>query len=722
MWVQKLDAQTDAAVPGAVFNISRNESMTPVIRQVTTGSDGKALVGTYDEGTYYVQEIAVPHPYVLNNTVQSITLVAGQTATFTQRNHKNPGTFKLKKVDERTGDVLTGAQYLVARNDDMTDPFGTFTTGTDGTFTVPDLPAGTYYYQETAAPSEDYILDDTIYSFTINWAAQTDVTVMNARKPGAIKITKLDADTDQPVAGAVFELAKTADMLNATRHTTGADGTVTIENLEDGTYYVREAELPDPYQIISDVQEILVEPGKTATFTARNVQQMASFEIRKVDVVTGIAQGSGTLAGATFDVIAVSFAYDDPARTQQPGDIMEQLTTDETGTIRTSLLPLGTYEIRETQSSQGYVLNGTSITVTSEMDDKTQAVSGKITQVTFNDQALIDQYNEAIDQLNAILAANNPELDQVLDYVESYQDGTSILFMQLPVLGRISVTKFMGETEMNPGVITPEKTTFTVTSQTTGAIVDTIITGESGRGSSKWLPGDTYTVSQTSGPDESHFVDDFEVTISIEHGLFHEYHYILENAPVQVPLQIVKVDAETGNEVPLAGFTFELYDQDMNIITMYLTYPNPTSITQFTTDASGCVTLPQKIVPGSYYIKEVQTQAGYMLAEEAQPFTFNDKTLSVLRFEFENVPQKGQLELDKRGDQLVSFAPDADGVYRRSLKTACWPVARLNSARRKRSSDSTAPFITRWATWWIPSSPHRTAPSSLRKYRSAAIP
>ena len=48
----------------------------------------------------------------------------------------------------------------------MSDPIGTYTTGSDGTVTIEDLQPQTVYIQEISVP-EHLILDSTIHSITI---------------------------------------------------------------------------------------------------------------------------------------------------------------------------------------------------------------------------------------------------------------------------------------------------------------------------------------------------------------------------------------------------------------------------------------------------------------------------------------------------------------------------------------------------------------------------
>lgn len=79
---------------------------------------------------------------------------------------------------------------------------------------------------------------------------------------------------------------------------------------------------------------------------------------------------------------------------------------------------------------------------------------------------------------------------------------------------------------------------------------------------------------------------------------------------------MVKRDASSGQVVALPGFAFQILDADGNPLTQESWYPNHVTLDRFVTDESGCVTLPQSLTPGAYYIHEVAAQAPYLLRGE----------------------------------------------------------------------------------------------------------
>lgn len=57
----------------------------------------------------------------------------------------------------------------------------------------------------------------------------------------------------------------------------------------------------------------------------------------------------------------------------------------------------------------------------------------------------------------------------------------------------------------------------------------------------------------------------------------------------------MKQDAETGKTIPYAGAGFKIYDPDGNPVTMTFTYPTPTTIDVFYTNAEGSLVTPEKL-------------------------------------------------------------------------------------------------------------------------------
>ena len=142
---------------------------------------------------------------------------------------------------------------------------------------------------------------------------------------------------------------------------------------------------------------------------------------------------------------------------------------------------------------------------------------------------------------------------------------------------------------------------------------DYLTCDENGFAQTKDMPYGIYTVHQVSGWEGSELMPDFDVFIS-QNGA--TYRCLINNAPFNSFIKIVKQDAETGKTIPYAGAGFKIYDPDGNPVTMTFTYPTPTTIDVFYTNAEGSLVTPEKLSFGKgYSIVEVQAPYGYVLDE-----------------------------------------------------------------------------------------------------------
>ena len=221
-----------------------------------------------------------------------------------------------------------------------------------------------------------------------------------------LQIVKRDAQTGSavPLAGFTFQLLDSNHepvsqtcwypahhVMNT--FTTDAIGSVTLpESLNPGTYYVREASAKEPYLRAEDL-EITIPADKNLTPIAvasfYDDAATGSIEIVKTDAVDG-----HDLAGATFDIRAAGdIVRPDGSIVALDGETVVTVTTDERGYARADHLSLGcgsaTYEVAETQSPEGYLLNPTPHTVElSYADQQTPVIEARLD--VSNDYTKID--------------------------------------------------------------------------------------------------------------------------------------------------------------------------------------------------------------------------------------------------------------------------------------------------------------------------------------------
>ncbi|GHU36011.1 hypothetical protein FACS1894105_05680 [Clostridia bacterium] len=310
---------------------------TEIAGTFVSGADGFIPVGELEAGSYTIEEISPPAGYALaDNSSERIQFFdvpreGGYTVKITFANKKLPGLTVLK-VDEDTGLPLAGAEFSIKHNGNIVYEG---LTDASGVINLADLPEGWYQVRELAAP-HGYLIRDEVKDVFLSAGGSAQLKFDNRRKP-TLKIEKRDAQTMQPLAGAKFRVNETEGG-TVGEYTTGADGTVTIENLNDVIYSIEEITAPDGYLLDPQHKDVKLEWGKVTTvvFTDR---LKPGLTITKVDEQTGAA-----LADAHFRVESLD----------QSGYFYEGVT-DGNGQIHLDNLPEGVYEITETEAPNGYI-------------------------------------------------------------------------------------------------------------------------------------------------------------------------------------------------------------------------------------------------------------------------------------------------------------------------------------------------------------------------------
>ena len=257
----KTDAESGTALKGAYYDLYRKDSSgnwAKVYEVLKTNAAGELTVEGLKFGTYQFREVQPPRGYQLSKEYPEFTLNvdnAGVPATVEHTDKRKEGSVSLYKTSE-DGHPLEGAVFSLYKEGEETPIKENLTTNADGsTTTVTGLSWGDYFFMETAAP-KGYTLDPTHLTFTLN-AGNVDIPQKvkgtNSRTRGNVKLIKMDEATKKKyLGGAEFKLYKNDGSLIKTGLTTSADGTVTVEGLDWGSYYFEETKAPSGYGISTD--------------------------------------------------------------------------------------------------------------------------------------------------------------------------------------------------------------------------------------------------------------------------------------------------------------------------------------------------------------------------------------------------------------------------------------------------------------------------------------
>ena len=315
----------------------------------TTDANGKISVTGLTAGTVYIKELghtdsAINAMYSCNSTnPQQVTLTAGQTASVSFVNKLNPSGLNLTKTTQDNQN-LAGWQFSIYSDAACTKLIsGPHTTDTNGKISVTGLSAGTVYVKElghkdSAINALYTCSSENPQKVTLTAGQSASVNFHNVLKTGSVKLVK-ETNTGENLAGWQIGLYYDADCtqpIDGSPFVTGADGTITVTELEPGTLYAKEIPKDDPYwEFDTEVKKVPIAVNQTATVTFTNTHY-GRIEFRKT------TNTGNHLGGWTFRVQDSNY------------DVVGEYTTDENGYACTENLPLGRYTVIELQTDDLY--------------------------------------------------------------------------------------------------------------------------------------------------------------------------------------------------------------------------------------------------------------------------------------------------------------------------------------------------------------------------------
>lgn len=297
--VFEIYADEDITTPDGTVRVKKDE----LVATLKTNTKGTAISKQLYLGKYRVVEKTAPNGFVLNKTVNHIELTySGQNEKVTNTltsftNDRQKVVIDLTKIleqDEKfnigNNNEIFNVSFGLYADEDLKASNGTvipkdglieiITCDEKGkaTFTT-DLPIGSYYVKEISTDSH-YILSDKKYPVVFEYAGQDTATVhisVNDGEPieneiiyGTIKGLKIDRETGENIAGALFGMfkAEEKELLEKTAILTAEsneEGIFTFENVPYGEYIIHELKpaegyLPNEenYQVtISNNEEII---------------------------------------------------------------------------------------------------------------------------------------------------------------------------------------------------------------------------------------------------------------------------------------------------------------------------------------------------------------------------------------------------------------------------------------------------------------------------------
>ena len=439
-------AQGDASLAGATYGIYKGEQL---IDTYTTDANGQFTTKYYVCGDdWSVREISPSEGYLLDESAHHIgaeaknyTVEYNSTANDVTEYVIKGNIALIKHTDDGETQIETpeaGAEFEVflkfsggygAAKDSERDYL---VCDENGFAATKDLPYGIYtVHQVKGWDGRELLADFDVY---IAKNGQTyRYLANNANFESYIKIVKVDAETGKviPYAGAGFQLYHPDGSLITqtftypevttidTFYTNDEGYLITPEKLEYGSgYSLVEVFAPYGYTLNSEPVYFDVtqdastdEDGVTVIEVVKpNMAQKGIIKVSKSgEVFSSVTEADGLyqpvfsvqgLPGAVYEITAAEDIITPDGTTRySKGEIVDTVTTDETGLAESKPLYLGKFEIREIKAPYGMVLN-------TEIRTAELVYAGQEIEITETSASFYNERQKAAASLDKVLEQN----------------------------------------------------------------------------------------------------------------------------------------------------------------------------------------------------------------------------------------------------------------------------------------------------------------------------
>lgn len=502
------------SLEGAVYTVYSGNT---AVATIATDASGYGYTNVaLQNGRYSIKETTSPKNYYKDETTHWVTISYGDAALnvsdvpipleYSINLTKTSANVSITNGD--SGYSLAGAVYKIYNSSGTKVASITTDSSGKGTSNV-KLKNGTYTAVESKAPP-GYALDTTRHTVRINNADAT-LNVSDVPLIKTVTLTKTSANTsitagnsNYSLAGAVYDVyeGNSATGTPVASFTTNTSGVATLSRklYPNRTYTILER-TPPPGYVKDTTPHLFYLTYNSATMDVVDDPQYVKIMVKKKDsgTKTNVAAGNASLAGAVY---AITYKENGVDKTVQK-------TTNSSGILYFTNVPLGEIKIQEISAPVGYKLDST-----------------------------VHTYNVTSDKVTSAVYEMEPE-----DFTEDVFKGHIQITKQIEMLG--------ADAQFEQGA---EYQVYLKSAGSYNAAKDTerdyLVTGANGKSITKDLPYGTYTLHQVKGVPGREFKD-MDVDVH-ENGK--TYEVTLTNELKYAQLKIVKT-SEDGN---VAGFTFKV--------------------------------------------------------------------------------------------------------------------------------------------------------------------
>lgn len=609
----------DSIVAGINFTVTGANGFS---KTVTTNANGEIDISDLVPGTYTITEENIDR-YVPNQS-QTITVSSNKTSSVSFYNILKKFRVTVTKQDYEKGHAqgdakLSGAVYGLFKGNDLV---AQYTTDQNGSFTTDYYVCGKDWTIKEIAPSEGYLLNDTVYKvgadpkdYTVEYNNAPDMTVMEQVIKGKISIIKHtdDGETqiETPEKGAEFQiyLKSSGSFVNADKDERDTivcdeDGFASTKLLPYGIYTVHQTKGWDGREKITDFDVFINTDGKTYKFLINNKNFESYLKVVKLDKETGKRI---PYEGAAFEIydsnnhrITMQYTY------PQVTSIHTFYTNKEGYLITPEKLPYGDYTLKEVQAPYGYVLDDTPIPFSITQENSSTDTGVTVVKIKARDVA----------QKGVINITKTGEIFSSVEenkgvYTPKYSVG-NLKGAVFEIYAAEDITTLDGTVRYDQG-----------------SLVDTITTDDDGVAKSKELYLGKYTVIEKTAPNgyvHNAAKYDAELTYAGQNVSVTSTDLSVYNERQKVSASLKKVMAEDktfniGNNGEITSVRFGIYANEDIKASNGEIIPKDALITFANCDKNGSIVFDCDLPVGfKWYVKEIATDEHYILSDTKYEF------------------------------------------------------------------------------------------------------
>ena len=651
-----------------------------------TGDDGHGVSGLLAYGEYTVNETYTPSAEI-ETVEQFYVTIDRDSKTPIKELVENDLPFeayiKLQKQDKNTGKFVTysNATFELYKLNEDTNKweqvkckvgnqyFTSWTTNNEGIArTETKLEAGNYKVTEIKIPTGFIQIDgeltfkvdkrNSTLNYDEDWDAWITVTIQNEQPKGNLKLNKKvnlreDIDTtmikDIDFTKISFELVARENVIDYAdgsviyekgkvigKYNLKEDGTLTVENLPMGKYYLKELTTIDGAVLVQTEYDVIFEQTDTTTkeYTVNlNIEnETTCIEISKTDIT-----GEKELVGAKLTVIDENNEVVDSWTSTEKTHKIEGLIVGKTYTLREEIAPDGyvkaseiKFTIKNTNEIQKVTMIDKIVEMTKE-DIGGKEVEGAELKVVDKDGKIVDSWistNEA-HRIKGLIEGESYTLYE--DYApDGYVISNEVTFTVTTeketqkVVMKDKIVEVL-KTDIDGNTI--EGVTLSIISTKTKNIVDKWETTNEAHKVNGLIEGQTYILREEKVIDGYVKATDIEFTVTSDK----ETQKIIM---IDKVVEVIKTDFITGQEIE--GAELQVVDEDGNIIDEWVSTKEPHKINGL--EENKKYKLIEKTAPYGYELTE-EIEFTVTTDKETQKIEMKDmpilKTIKVIKADIE---------------------------------------------------------------------------------------